>query len=64
MKENIDDNDNSKLILPDVNIKSLNTDQEKAFNIIMKTLCNYKKKPKDFSSYLRLIVAGTAGSGK
>ncbi len=50
------------LSLPDVSIEQLNTDQRFAFNIVMDTLIRYESK--SAVEPLRLIVAGTAGSGK
>ena len=51
------------LKLPDVTISSLNKEQKFAYNLVMNTLINYIEDPDNFSP-LRLIVAGTAGSGK
>ena len=51
------------LKIPDVHNENMNNDQKFAFNLVMHTLvanhenCNYFEP-------LRLIVAGTAGSGK
>lgn len=41
----------------------MNNEQKLAFNIVMKTLFNYTNKLDDYKP-LRMIVTGTAGSGK
>ena len=51
------------LKLPDVTISSLNKEQKLAYNLVMDTLTNNIENPNNFS-HLRLVVAGTAGSGK
>ncbi len=51
------------LDLPDVNIACLKDEQLLAYNVVMKALQDYHEK-KDTFKPLRLIVAGTAGSGK
>ena len=55
--------ENKELNLTEVSISSLNSDQTFAFNIVMKTLFDYKNKIETFEP-LRLIIAGTAGCGK
>ena len=54
--------DNYNLDIPDVNINNMNDDQELVFNIVMATLKAHNEKR--VYQPLRLIVAGTAGSGK
>jgi hypothetical protein len=54
----------NELKIPNIPLTSMNRDQRFAFNLIMKTLFEYKNDQKNFNSHLRLIVAGTAGSGK
>ncbi len=51
------------LHIPDVSVASLNTDQKFAFNLVMNALIKHKEKPGS-TEPLRLIVSGTAGSGK
>ena len=53
--------DTGDLLLPDVNVMSMNNDQQFAYNIIMNAVIDHSE-GKDVS--LRLIVAGVAGSGK
>ena len=52
-----------ELDLPNVSHQSLNKDQKFAFNIAMNTLNEYKGHSPNYEP-LRMIVAGTAGSGK
>ncbi|XP_033726129.1 uncharacterized protein LOC117315835 [Pecten maximus] len=54
--------DQEMLNLPDVDISSLNTEQEFAFNLVIKAILDSIHSPNVHP--LRLIVAGTAGSGK
>lgn len=54
--------DTSNLHLPEVNIDDLNSEQMFAFRIIMNTL-KLLKEGKNFEP-LRMIIAGTAGTGK
>jgi GTPase SAR1 family protein len=54
---------NEELSLPKNYVSSLNSDQNLLFNIIMKTLFEYKNQDPCFRP-LRLIIAGTAGYGK
>ena len=54
---------NNELIIPDINVESMNSDQRFAFNLIMNALLKYKNGASDYEP-LRVIVAGTAGSGK
>ncbi|CAC5388042.1 unnamed protein product [Mytilus coruscus] len=58
----IDTND-KKLDVPQVDVLKMNNDQKFAFNIVMKTIQNYTNKSDQFEP-LRMIVSGTAGSGK
>ena len=58
----IDTND-KKLDIPLVDVLKMNNDQKFAFNIVMKTIQNYINKSDQFEP-LRMIVSGTAGSGK
>ena len=51
------------LILPDVDVLTLNEDQKKAYTIVMDRLIKYKENPNECSP-LRLNISGTAGSGK
>ena len=51
------------LKLPDVSISTLNKDQKFAYNLVMNTLLDYLEHPDNYVN-LRMIVAGTAGSGK
>ena len=51
------------LQIPDVNLASLNNDQKFAFDLVMKTLLDFTKEHECYEP-LRLIVGGTAGSGK
>ncbi|XP_053372848.1 uncharacterized protein LOC128546392 [Mercenaria mercenaria] len=53
----------TELILPDVDLNMINSNQKFAFDITMLTLSNYVKNDTDFEP-LRLIVSGTAGTGK
>ena len=55
--------DSQGLDLPDVNIDTLNTEQRLAFDIVMNTLFQFTSSSEQYTP-LRLIVAGTAGSGK
>ena len=56
--------DSVTLNIPDVDLQSLNKDQKFVFNLVLERLIQYKADPDSFQSPLRLIVAGTAGSGK
>lgn len=61
--ENVNKTVNEALQIPDVNTNTLNEDQKLAFNIIMSKVlesadCTHQVQP------LRMIVSGTAGSGK
>ncbi|XP_061185108.1 uncharacterized protein LOC133193154 [Saccostrea echinata] len=58
--ENVSSN---TLDLPNVSYESLNDEQTFAYNIVMNTLLQYKNQSSNFQP-LRMIVAGTAGSGK
>ena len=60
LETNYEDGD---LDIPDVDFGTLNNDQLFAFNIIMKTLQNYKTGNSEYTP-MRLIIGGTAGSGK
>jgi signal recognition particle subunit SEC65 len=55
--------DDDGLHLPDVDISQMNDDQMFAFNIVMKTLLNFNEDNAEYEP-LRMIVSGTAGSGK
>ena len=56
---------NEQLIIPDVQLSSLNDEQCFAFNIVMQTLLNFigSDTPEQVR-LLRMVVSGTAGSGK
>ena len=54
---------NVELLLPEVSISDMNREQRFTFNIIMETLLNYRRNTDDYLP-LRMIVAGTAGSGR
>ena len=58
--KNVDDH---SLKLPNVDITNLNEEQKRAFDIVMDTLISFKSNSDTYCP-LRLIVAGTAGSGK
>ena len=49
--------------IPNVNINSLNADQKFAFNMVINSLNDYICGVEHFAT-LRLVVQGTAGSGK
>ena len=53
-----------ELRLPDVSLKSMNNDQMFAFNLVLSRLLEYKENPDQFNNHMRLIISGTAGSGK
>ena len=55
--------ENPILDIPDVSLNSMNADQNLAFQIVMKFLKDYREDSHEFQP-LRLILAGTAGSGK
>ena len=57
------DTDDKNLNIPEVDISNMNSDQRFAFNIVLKTIQNYLNKQDNFIP-LRMIVSGTAGSGK
>ena len=57
------ENNPKTLDLPDADVLTLNYEQQFAFNIVMKTLLDYSSDSTQYTP-LRLIVAGTAGSGK
>lgn len=57
------DTDDKNLNIPEVDISNMNSDQRFAFNIVLKTIQNYLNEQDNFIS-LRMIVSGTAGSGK
>ncbi|XP_064619450.1 uncharacterized protein LOC135482899 [Lineus longissimus] len=52
------------LEIPKVDLHTMNVEQQFAFNIAMQTLMDYKDDPTSFTTPLRLVVTGTAGSGK
>ena len=56
-------NEDRHLKIPTVNLKCMNEDQSLAFRIIMKTLSNFSNKSDKYSP-LRMVVSGSAGSGK
>lgn len=58
-----DENVSNTLILPDVSHFSLNDEQTFAHNLVLNTLLQFINDPLNFQP-LRMIVAGTAGSGK
>ena len=62
LKEKVLERD-KKLQIPDVNVKSLNADQKFAFDMVMNSLYNYINNVDHFTP-LRMVVSGTAGSGK
>ena len=51
------------LILPNIDVNSLNEDQRFAFSLVMETLIKYQVNPVGVEK-LRVIISGTAGSGK
>lgn len=51
------------LQIPNVYVQRLNTEQRFAFNIVLKTLGDYFEKTDNYKP-LRMVVSGTAGSGK
>ena len=51
------------LDIPNINLHAMNAHQKLAFDVIFKTLFDYTEQKTSFTP-LRLIVAGTAGSGK
>ena len=55
--------ENNTLILPNIDVNSLNEDQRFAFSLVMETLINYQENPVEVEK-LRMIISGTAGSGK
>ena len=55
--------ENSILDIPDVSLNSMNSDQNLAFQIVKKFLKDYREDSHELQP-LRLILAGTAGSGK
>ena len=63
LSANIDSNVESELLLPDVQLTLLNHEQKLVFNIVMKTLQDYIENREAYKPR-RLIVGGTAGSGK
>jgi len=56
-------NDDTLLNVSDIDISKMNKDQRFAFKIVMKTIQNHIETPQNFKP-LRMIVSGTAGSGK
>ncbi|KAK3104656.1 hypothetical protein FSP39_007268 [Pinctada imbricata] len=54
---------NSTLDIQNVDLEHMNDDQQFAFNIVMKTMVDFKEN-EDKTKPLRMIVSGTAGSGK
>ena len=63
MLNNMYQKSDDHLDVPDVALESMNEDQRFAFYLVMKSLLSYKQDEENFQP-LRLIVAGTAGSGK
>jgi hypothetical protein len=63
-QQNDEDEVDTALKIPNGNIQSMNRDQTFAFDFVMRVLLIYKNSPSTFSDSLRLIVPGTAGSGK
>lgn len=59
----VGETEDQNLVLPQADVSSMNTEQRFAFNLVMDTLFNLKTDPSHVNP-LRLIVAGTAGSGK
>lgn len=59
----VDENVSNTLIFPDVSHLSLNDEQTFAHNLVLNALLQFKNDPLNFQP-LRMIVAGTAGSGK
>ncbi|XP_053405155.1 uncharacterized protein LOC123560749 [Mercenaria mercenaria] len=57
------DDENESLKIPDVDLSTMNHEQNFAFNIIMNKILEISNKSKDFQP-LRMIVTGTAVSGK
>lgn len=51
------------LQIPNVDVQRLNTEPRFAFNIVLKTLGDYSEKTDNYKP-LRMVVSGTAGSGK
>lgn len=59
----VDENVSTTLILPDVSHLSLNDEQTFAHNLVLNALLQFKNDPLNFQP-LRMVVAGTASSGK
>jgi hypothetical protein len=53
----------ANLSIPDIDLSKMNSDQKFAFDIVLKCIYNYIENPDEFEP-LRMIVSGTAGSGK
>ena len=51
------------LILPNIDVNSLNEDQRFAISLVMETLIKYQENPVGVEK-LRVIISGTAGPGK
>ena len=62
LNETQPDTENDGLNLPNIDLLSLNKDQQFAFNMVMTKLQSYKKGIK--TDNLRLCISGSAGSGK
>ena len=57
--------ENEELIIPDVELNSMNDDQGFAFNIVMQTFFNFiESDNSEQVPLLRMAISGTAGSGK
>jgi Ni2+-binding GTPase involved in maturation of urease and hydrogenase len=51
------------LDIPNVDITKMNSDQQFAFQIALKTIQTFIENPTNYET-LRMILSGTAGSGK
>ena len=58
-----EEEENNTLILPSIDVNSLNEDQRFAFSLVMETLIKYQENPVGVEK-LRVIIPRTAGSGK
>jgi hypothetical protein len=54
---------NNNQLFTDIKLQSINKEQKFTFNLVMDKLIKYKEDPSILQP-LRLIVTGTAGSGK
>ena len=55
--------DENNIVLPDVDISTLNDEQKSIVSLVLHTLYKYMENPNNYTP-LRLVVSGTGGTGK